>query len=707
MLRSESPSAIGAPWVSGFGSLVFDQIITPGQRCTEPGLDQASYAGGRGGGSVWNVLANLAFVGFRCKAAGWGGDDVFGRAAVQDLEFLGIDAEAIFLSTKTSTRLIFEVQGGAGRRDHLFTEQCPACKKRHKSRTNYNNKPMPNRLGSESSALIVDDLNRSATWELMMEFRRDSDVLAAVLDHPSSYRYTPISKIIGKLKSIDVIFMKDRVYDSFRGRTARSGLGDLKTILAANDRLRILVSTRGAEGADAWICMPGRDWVERWVPAPDVPLPTDTAGAGDAFFGRFLSEYLPVASAIARLNDSEAAVTKISEILGDSAKAISPVLMSDGARGHLPAPPTPPPFAEIMGMPLSELREQNGKSHCPLCLASRQAPLPKPKESRRVGMRETGGPYLRSRAMFSMENAPLAEARNLLKISSRTYVVGTGGSFPAATFIAYALSEYGNHHAEAIKPHDLVARGGKADTIVVVSSSGKTPDCGRALQAAARKGARRAILITAAQEPALRQFASSFEDFQILRIRGRERGFISFAGTVNPAIVFAVAADLNPFKALEFCETDSQNVAPIAGSVANSLIDSPVVHAIGTSWAWPALLDLESKFTEGNLGTVHLHEAKDFSHGRFMRVLGNDKDRTPILLFRTGERDKYVDFMVRKLKTTKQFYVVESSSPGIGGGLDLMFATQRLVLEIAGRLGRDISRPRNIPSKGLELYHWS
>ncbi len=699
-----------SPCAIGFGTLVFDQILcgprAPLSDTADGNRTDATYEGGRGGGSVWNVLASLATKGFSCTAAGWGGDDLFGRLAASELSGLGIDISPLHLDSKQATRVIFEVLGGGGRRDHLFTERCPLCRTRYRPRRTPRVAPTNGRDRTKPCLLIVDDLNRPVTWDLLLSWRVLGDVTAAVLDHPSSYRYTPISKVVDKLQSVDVIFTKDRVFDSFRGRAAKSGIGDLYEVLRPQHRARLVVSTKGAAGADVSVCSLGGEWLHKWISAPDVAEPLDTSGAGDAFFSEFLATYFESGDWSNMLSGSEADVGVIKSCLDRAAAAIAPVLMSCGARGHLPPVEVPAPLIQNMGKSLHEL-EQGDHNVCPLCLKASPSLEPRKKDSRTVGMRETGGRFLRSRALFSLESSPLAEATKLLDEASTTYVVGTGGSYPAATFIAYALSAYGNHHAEAIKPHDLIARGGRVDTIIIVSASGKTVDCARALESALKKGTRRAVLITAAENPRLAQNVKHGVNLQVLRIRGKDRGFVSFAGTVNPAVIFAVASGISPLDAVRYCERDDASVARFSAVIAEKLSLNPVVHVIGTTWAWPALLDLESKFTEGNLGTIHLHEAKDFSHGRFMRVLGADRGKVPILFFRTGEKDRYADFMARKLKSVPDFHVITSDAPAIGGALDLMFQTQRLILEIAGRLAVDVSRPKSIPAKGLELYHWS
>ena len=52
-----------------------------------------------------------------------------------------------------------------------------------------------------------------------------------------------------------------------------------------------------------------------------------------------------------------------------------------------------------------------------------------------------------------------------------------------------------------------------------------------------------------------------------------------------------------------------------------SLEANQSIDVFGGGDSWPAVLDLESKMIEGDLGRATLLEVKDFSHGRFLHTL--------------------------------------------------------------------------------------
>ena len=62
----------------------------------------------RGGGSIWNLLANIAVSGEVARAVGVAGTDYLSSLACSELSQLGVDTSRIHLVDGKSPRVIFE-----------------------------------------------------------------------------------------------------------------------------------------------------------------------------------------------------------------------------------------------------------------------------------------------------------------------------------------------------------------------------------------------------------------------------------------------------------------------------------------------------------------------------------------------------------------------------------------------------------------------
>jgi hypothetical protein len=121
------------------------------------------------------------------------------------------------------------------------------------------------------------------------------------------------------------------------------------------------------------------------------------------------------------------------------------------------------------------------------------------------------------------------------------------------------------------------------------------------------------------------------------------------------------------------------------------------------------MLDLESKLTEAAIGVAHLHESKDFSHGRFMLAMRGDRAAAPKIMMLVGEKDPYERLLVRTLKGLGDVAMLTTQTDGPVGALELLIEVQMLVYEIAAAIdpAMDISKPGSkIPRQGLKLYKW-
>jgi N-acetylmuramic acid 6-phosphate (MurNAc-6-P) etherase len=94
-------------------------------------------------------------------------------------------------------------------------------------------------------------------------------------------------------------------------------------------------------------------------------------------------------------------------------------------------------------------------------------------------------------------------------------------------------------------------RGGNADTLVIVSASGRTPDCRRAIVEGLARGITRLVIVSSVGIPEMIDeiVIQQQVKLEIISVKSKDRGFISFAGTISPALLFSVASGLDMIEA--------------------------------------------------------------------------------------------------------------------------------------------------------------
>lgn len=710
--------------VTGFGEVILDHVWRPTH---EGGVIVAT----RGGGSVFNILANLAQQGWQSILCGVAGLDEAGQYAVDDLASLGVDIGQVALQTGRRTRLIFEALTAGdnlqvGGMAHAFTTKCPVCEQRIRDR---HRPTMSDSTDAEVSGgrwVIYDQLTRVRVAHAQRA-RRAGATTVLDLGAVSYLRYQPIALILSYLREFDLVFINQRVAASLTNRIGVPAQG-LGALLAET----IIVVTQGPHGA---VVADAGGFSER-LPAPQVSQLVDDSGAGDALCSYTL-DYL------AGQHAELLTAATVAAAVGHAQGLLMPVLTQVGARGHLPPAPSHKHFDHLQGQTLDELAVQTAADRqCALCGLPIQSTTDADANYRRAaGTTPRGfGPGARrntslllNRMLAAVEHpSAIHRAAEVLGEQGTAHVVGSGGSLPAATYISELLNAYG-HFAAALTPGNYLTNAPRADTVIAVSYSGASNDIRYVIRAAKQLGVHRIVLLTGARKPALADemrplsadIVLSYGPFE----RGaaqrsvpvvRERGFVSIAGTVTPCIPWlAAAAGINTVVDLvaQIRDGEARAVAS-ARTLAELAATASRLNVVYGPGALPAALDVESKFTESGLPAVSMHEQKDLSHGRFVSVLqpplyrlNTDSPPTtalpPALILATGQFSKYQQAIDSALHDAHvPVAEIRSTTVELAAPLELLTLVQFFSQAFGSELNIDISRPKLIPEAGLRLYRW-
>lgn len=713
------------PHIVGFGEAILDYVW-------QPTHDGGEIVGARGGGSVTNILANLAALGWDSAFHGVAGDDAEGHYAVADLAQVGVDITEVEFVPNRRTRLIFESLAAntnhqVGGSAHSFTTRCPVCGQRipERQRPKLVAALSPTGAGAVRQWSIYDQLTR-ARLEHAEHSRAAGTKTVLDLGAVSYLRYQPTAIILSNLRRFDLVFLNQQVAASLIRRLGVTAEA-VSTLLPET----ILVTTQGAHGA----VVSDAHGFSRRIAAPLVKNLVDDAGAGDALCSFTLNEL-----ASGRGQFGAAAVAAAVQT---AQSLLSTVLGTVGARGHLPPPAPHAWFDVIRGQTLTELRSQSQRTgHCGLCRLPPAAPAPKStstnidqarNRSARPGARRNTSLMLQRMLAAAEHPTAAAQAAAVLEDSGTVHVVGSGGSLPSATAICGLLNAF-DHFATALTPGEYLADRVRADTVIAVSYSGATSDIGAVIRAAKDRGVGRIILVTTARRPPLESelralstdMVMSYAPGERSRTRNdttgvRERGFVSIAGTLAPCMPWLAAASgrRTVVDLVERLRDGAQPALRAAKKLAHSSASACRLNVIYGPGALPAARDIESKFTESGLPPVTVHEQKDLSHGRFVTVLqpprfsgaadllSGDYSPPPTLVIATGERSKYQQAMLDALLQAGVPYAdIRSTTSDLAGPIELLALVQFFSEAVGSELGIDISRPTHIPEAGLRLYRW-
>ena len=371
------------------------------------------------------------------------------------------------------------------------------------------------------------------------------------------------------------------------------------------------------------------------------------------------------------------------------------------------------------GAPLRLSSLPRAGNTCPLCgsplSAARNASRDKPGPAPVIGATHNLG-WLRRRMLNAADSSAVELAQTLLSWEGTAQVVASGGSAVAASFIAQLLRERSGLFASETFPSDYVATGVATDALVLVSFSGNTPDHIPVIRRARELGVQRIALICHSPQPRL---GPELGPGGLVIAYGNprrearaERGFVSMAATVAPCAMLLAASDGTASLA-PLARPGDRGTVRMGRVLGDAVRRNCEVHVLGSGYARSAMLDLESKWVEGDLGPITVHQSKDFSHGRFMSLLGSGRPAVPVMLS-VGEDDVYEHELLGALGDehiasdglVDRPLRLASSYSGLLGALELLIDVQEVAVVAGSQLGKDLSRPERIDPGGLRLYAW-
>lgn len=514
--------------------------------------------------------------------------------------------------------------------------------------------------------LIIDSVKKD-TLRLANEFKENSWFLAGDIGYISHLRYASKDAISMLFQNtFDFLQITEKVAKFL---CKKFNLNELELFNFLG--VKYLNITKAEKGAGIFY-LKEQETQYFSIPAVSTNL-VDTSGAGDVFFSTFI-KYL------AKNQLSNETMTKVAkEAAENSAKIISCI----GATGSL------------IDQPLD-----CSSDACSICGLNKIEKIAKPKILKTTSNVNNLLPRLLKvdnlDTVFEIQKL----ITNIKRQKDNVAIVGTGGSFISAHFIAKLLSQELAKPIIALKPRDIFIYPIKnINFAILLTYSGKTPDI-LTVNDYLKKNNIKSYIVTNQKKDNPEENIISYNSSRT------EKGFLAVAGTVIPIYLFAKSC-LKEINLKDFVENSiTKWKSELSFENLNlKIADKPLLIDIFSDYeTGTAALDLESKFVESGFGRVTIHDKKDFSHGRF-NIISSFKPDLIIFLDSKGS-GKYNEKLYKYLtKEDVSIIHLKTNESGILADLDLLIASQFLIQSISEIIKRDLTKP-DYPKRAMSLYRY-
>lgn len=631
--------------------------------------------GVNGGMTSHNIIANLQKMKVNTAVYGVCGNDTMGNVALQSLKDLGVDVSCVKKLSNIDTRCfhVSYFKDNDGKFTFSSKKRCPFCQQKKWYNTSLIIPTEIKKDLKDDDILIFDNLN-CKNQEII-----DSTANKKMLDLGQYFDLDEYQddELISKLKNKFIIInLNERVEKYLYKRYELKNLLEIYSLISPS----LLIVTRGKEGAD--FVFDNQLYHKKLA---TISEEIDSTGAGDAFFSMFIKEYIR--------NNFQISISYIDNTFDKATKLTFKVVQKMGARGHLHS--------------LYKINKIDEKCSC------EDFEIKVRKKIKRCNININN---LEARVLNALHSSAYDKLKKIdFSKLNQSLFVGTGGSLAGAHFASRVINNLYAVNTISILPREILYRNNnKVDHIFLFSYSGTTNDL--LMSTSTIDNDKKTIITKGEQQNIVKKtgiLKSNIISYRTSSNKGKERGFLSFEGTISPSSLF--------LKLYLDCSNENINVDEFVINcmkywnsyfdnyfkenkkmLKNMLFQGKMLNIFTGDFTASAGIDLESKIVESGIFQCLVHEKKNFSHGRFINY-EHRSDKLNIY-FKQKQTTRYEQNLLSYLDKDN-LILIESLYDGILCEFDLLIASQYLIYHISKFLNIDISKP-TYSEESLKIYYY-